>query len=44
MAVNVNMMRAEYFHVKTTPNVPIRVAVRMSMSIPGTKIYSIIKL
>jgi hypothetical protein len=29
------MMNAEYFHPKTSPDVPVRVAVRMSMSIPG---------
>ena len=28
-------MIEEYCHVKTTPNMPIRLAVRMSMSIPG---------
>ena len=28
-------MNAEYFHPKTTPDVPVRVAVRMSMAIPG---------
>ena len=30
-------MREEYCHVKTTPDMPVRVAVRMSMSLPGTK-------
>lgn len=35
---NLNMMNAEYFHPKTTPDVPIRQAVRMSMAIPG-KLY-----
>ncbi|XP_070566611.1 uncharacterized protein [Ptychodera flava] len=33
-AVNVNHYNCEYCHVKTTPNMPIRIAVRMSMSIP----------
>ena len=28
-------MSVEYFHPKTSPNMPIRKAVRMSMSIPG---------
>lgn len=28
-------MVEEYCHVKTTPDMPIRLAVRMSMSIPG---------
>ncbi|VDI51905.1 Hypothetical predicted protein [Mytilus galloprovincialis] len=32
---NVNTMSEEYCHVKTTPDMPIRMAVRMSMSIPG---------
>ena len=35
MVTNVNTMKAEYCHVKTTPNMPVRLAVRMSMSIPG---------
>ena len=34
-AVNVNMLAVEYFHPKTTPNFPIRMALRMSVSIPG---------
>lgn len=34
-AVNVNLMSVVYFHPKTTPSLPVRVAVRMSMSIPG---------
>ena len=37
MATNVNMMRPEYFHVKTTPNVSVKRAVRISMSIPGKR-------
>ncbi|XP_077864029.1 uncharacterized protein LOC102806894 [Saccoglossus kowalevskii] len=32
---NVNRMDAQYCHVKTTPNMSVRLAVRMSMSIPG---------
>ncbi|KAL3832268.1 hypothetical protein ACJMK2_023928 [Sinanodonta woodiana] len=35
VVTNLNMMNAEYCHPKTTPNMPIRVAVRMSMAIPG---------
>ncbi|PIK42998.1 hypothetical protein BSL78_20142 [Apostichopus japonicus] len=35
VVTNVNMMDAEYCHVKTTPSLPIRTAVRMSMAIPG---------
>ena len=34
-AVNVNMIRVEYFHQKTTPDVPVKLALRMSISIPG---------
>ena len=36
-AVNVNMLSVEYFHPKTTPNMPVRLAVRMSMAIPGER-------
>lgn len=35
VVTNLNMMNAEYFHPKTTPDTPVRVAVRMSMAIPG---------
>ena len=35
IATNLNMMNAEYFHRKTTPDMPVRDAVRMSMGIPG---------
>ncbi|XP_052797030.1 uncharacterized protein LOC128229234 isoform X2 [Mya arenaria] len=35
VATNLNMMNAEYFHPKTSPDMPVRMAVRMSMSIPG---------
>eukprot|EP00058_Branchiostoma_floridae_P009056 XP_002594544.1 hypothetical protein BRAFLDRAFT_104465 [Branchiostoma floridae] len=35
MATNLTQMTPEYFHVKTTPDLPICKAVRMSMSIPG---------
>ncbi|EDV26731.1 uncharacterized protein TRIADDRAFT_55065 [Trichoplax adhaerens] len=35
VATNLNLMSVEYFHPKTSPNMPIRKAVRMSMSIPG---------
>lgn len=31
---NVTRMMTEYCHAKTTPNMPVRVAVRMSMSLP----------
>jgi len=41
-AVNVNMSRVEYFHPKTKPDVPIKLALRMSMSIPG--VFKAVKL
>lgn len=45
VAVNVNRMKAEYFHPKTTPDVVIRQAVLMTISVPGNYgIYSSIFL
>ncbi|XP_069121516.1 uncharacterized protein YqhO-like [Argopecten irradians] len=35
VVTNVNNMVEEYCHPKTTPDMPVRLAVRMSMSIPG---------
>ncbi|XP_033762792.1 uncharacterized protein LOC117344229 isoform X2 [Pecten maximus] len=35
VVTNLNHMSEEYCHPKTTPDMPIRLAVRMSMSIPG---------
>ncbi|KAK3590686.1 hypothetical protein CHS0354_006373 [Potamilus streckersoni] len=35
VVTNLNMMDAEYCHPKTSPDLPIRMAVRMSMAIPG---------
>ncbi|CAI9728166.1 XP_029641795.1uncharacterized protein LOC115216501 [Octopus vulgaris] len=35
VVTNVNHMAVEYCHPKTTPHMPVRLAVRMSMSIPG---------
>ncbi|XP_055864211.1 uncharacterized protein LOC106069171 isoform X2 [Biomphalaria glabrata] len=35
VVTNLNQMRAEYCHIKTTPDMPIREALRMSMAIPG---------
>ncbi|GAB1601046.1 uncharacterized protein LOC115216501, partial [Argonauta hians] len=35
IVTNVNHMAVEYCHPKTTPHMPVRLAVRMSMSIPG---------
>ena len=29
------MMNTDYFHPKTTPDLPVRIAVRMSLAIPG---------
>lgn len=42
-AVNVNMLAVEYFHPKTTPNMSVRLAVRMSLSIPGKTTQTIIR-
>lgn len=44
VVTNLNHMTEEYCHVKTTPDMPIRLAVRMSMAIPGdyTPLYSIV--
>ena len=38
-AVNVNMVDLEYFHPKTTPDGPINLALRMSVSIPGEVLH-----
>ncbi|XP_071495616.1 uncharacterized protein [Diadema antillarum] len=35
VVTNISSMMEEYCHVKTTPNMPIAVAVRMSTAIPG---------
>ncbi|BFZ23956.1 hypothetical protein BsWGS_26995 [Bradybaena similaris] len=35
VVTNLNHMKAEFCHPKTTPNMSIRLALRMSMSIPG---------
>ncbi|XP_072179358.1 uncharacterized protein [Diadema setosum] len=35
VVTNLSLMSAEYCHVKTVPNMPIRTAVRMSLAIPG---------
>ncbi|EDO48969.1 predicted protein, partial [Nematostella vectensis] len=35
VVTNLNQMSAEYLHPKTTPNMPIRRAVRMSIALPG---------
>ncbi|CAH1238838.1 Hypp5643 [Branchiostoma lanceolatum] len=47
VVTNLDQMTEEYCHVKTTPNMAIRKAVRMSMSIPGLGfffLYSFVKL
>ena len=35
VVTNLNQMSTEYCHPKTTPDMPVRMAVRMSMAIPG---------
>ena len=35
-------MSVEYFHPKTTPNTPIRRAVRMSVALPGQSTLDLI--
>lgn len=35
VVTNLSLKMEEYCHVKTTPLLPIRAAVRMSMAIPG---------
>ncbi|KAK6167414.1 hypothetical protein SNE40_021448 [Patella caerulea] len=35
VVTNLSLMTTEYCHPKTTPNMPVRLAVRMSMAIPG---------
>ncbi|XP_031568243.1 uncharacterized protein LOC116302953 [Actinia tenebrosa] len=35
VVTNLNQMSVEYFHPKTTPNTPIRKAIRMSVALPG---------
>lgn len=37
VVTNVNAMRAEYWHRKTTPDMSIREAVYMSLSLPGKR-------
>lgn len=37
VVTNLNQMAVEYFHPKTTPNTPIRRAIRMSVALPGKK-------
>ncbi|XP_011662849.2 uncharacterized protein LOC593724 isoform X2 [Strongylocentrotus purpuratus] len=35
VVTNLSLKMEEYCHVKTTPNLPIRIAIRMSTSLPG---------
>nr|XP_034302817.1 uncharacterized protein LOC117681620 [Crassostrea gigas] len=35
VVTNLTVLHEEYFHPKTTPNIPIRLAVRMSVALPG---------
>jgi len=35
VVTNLSQMSTDYFHPKTTPNIPIRTAVRMSTAMPG---------
>lgn len=35
VVTNLTVLQEEYFHPKTTPNIPIRLAIRMSVAIPG---------
>ena len=35
VVTNLNQMSTEYCHPKTTPDMAVRMAVRMSMAIPG---------
>ncbi|XP_046846665.1 uncharacterized protein LOC124440335 isoform X2 [Xenia sp. Carnegie-2017] len=41
VVTNLNHMSVEYFHPKTTPNVPLRKAVKMSMALPG--VYQVVR-
>jgi hypothetical protein len=35
VVTNINYVKDEYCHVKTTPDMPVRLAIRMSCSFPG---------
>ena len=39
VVTNLSQMTTEYCHPKTTPDMPIRVAIRMSMAIPGELVF-----
>lgn len=38
VVTNLNQMSVEYFHPKTTPNTPVKRAVRMSIALPGKEL------
>ena len=42
--VNVDTSEEMYCHVKTTPDMSVRLAVRMSMSFPGTFIRYVFQI
>ena len=44
VVTNLNQMSVEYFHPKTTPNTPVRRAVRMSVALPGKSSESLLLL
>lgn len=44
MVTNLSHMSVEYFHPKTTPNIPVRKAVKMSMALPGIVIITVEKI
>jgi arachidonate 5-lipoxygenase len=44
IVVNVDTSEEMYCHVKTTPEMPVRLAVRMSMSFPGTFIIYMVQI
>ena len=44
IVVNVDTSEEMYCHVKTTPEMPVRLAVRMSMSFPGTFIRYMVQI
>ncbi|ESO96600.1 hypothetical protein LOTGIDRAFT_239305 [Lottia gigantea] len=35
IVTNLNQMKIDYFHIKTTPDIPVRAAVQMALTIPG---------
>ena len=37
VVTNLSQMTVEYCHAKTTPDMPVRLAIKMSMATPGKK-------